>query len=226
MSLATSLLARSTGIGALAALLAMIVALCVETPASAQMYQNGYDIGPDYGAMLRQQLQKSQQLDREMQARTADIVQRTMQNPDCYAKYQQHLAQGGTLSYAQFAYQYAATGGFTPDGIRRYRQSEQQNQQAEYQKWQELQQAQRQRGQAQQQYADSYRRNQSQAGDVLQGKSWWIDPTTGQTQSLPYLGPNQGYVDPQTGNRYWRNEQGYYAVQTPGGQWYWMTPTQ
>ena len=65
-----------------------------------------------------------------------------------------------------------------------------------------------------------------QAGDVLQGRSWWIDPTTGQRQSLAYLGPNQGYVDQQTGNRYWRDESGRYAVQVPTGQWYWMVPTQ
>ena len=201
-------------------------AIASGTQATAQLYQNGYDIGPDYGAMLRQKLQENQQLDREMQARTADIVQRTMQNPDCYAKYQQHLAQGGTLSYPQFAYQYAATGGFTPEGIQRYRTSEQENQRREYQAWQDWQRAQRERGQAQQQHADSYARNQNQAGDVLQGKSWWIDPTTGQRQSLPYLGPNQGYVDWQTGNRYWRDQSGRYAVMTPSGQWYWMTPTQ
>jgi hypothetical protein len=176
--------------------------------------------------MLREQQARSQQLDREIQARTADIVQRTMQNPDCYAKYQQHLAQGGTLSYPQFAYQYAATGGFTPDGIQRYRRSEQQNQQKEHQAWLDWQRAQRERGQAQQQNADRYSRNQNQAGDVLQGRSWWIDPTTGQRQSLAYIGPNQGYVDHQTGNRYWRDEQGRYAVQTPNGQWYWMVPTQ
>ena len=216
----------SAGLRARLALLMAVSAACWTTQVTAQVYYNGYDIGPDYGAMLNQQLQRSQQLDREMQARTADIVQRTMQNPDCYAKYQQHLAQGGTLSYPQFAYQYAATGGFTPDGIQRYRASEQQNQQREYQAWQKLQQAQRERGQAQQQYADGYSRNQNQAGDVLQGRSWWIDPTTGQRQSLAYIGPNQGYVDYQTGNRYWRDEAGRYAVQTPNGQWYWMVPTQ
>jgi len=64
------------------------MAACWTTRTAAQLYYNGYDIGPDYGAMLREQQARSQQLDREMQARTADIVQRTMQNPDCYAKYQ------------------------------------------------------------------------------------------------------------------------------------------
>lgn len=216
------------GVGSRASLavLATAALFSLAGPASGQPYRNGYDIGPDYGAMLREQLSRSQQLDREMQAHTADIVQRTMQNPDCHAKYQQHLAQGGTLSYPQFAYQYAATGGFTPDGIQRYRASEQQNQQREQQAWQELQRAQQQRSQAQQDYAEGYRRNQSQAGDVLQGRSWWSDPTTGQTHSLPYLGVNQGYMDPRTGNRFWRDQAGRYAVQSPSGQWYWMTPAQ
>lgn len=216
----------AAGARARLAILTVAMAACWTTQTAAQVYYNGYDIGPDYGAMLREQQARSQQLDREIQARTADIVQRTMQNPDCYAKYQQHVAQGGTLSYPQFAYQYAATGGFTPDGIQHYRTSEQQNQQREYQAWQELQRAQRERSQAQQQYADGYSRNQNQAGDVLQGRSWWIDPTTGRRQSLAYIGPNQGYVDHKTGNRYWRDESGRYAVQTPSGQWSWMVPAQ
>jgi hypothetical protein len=216
----------AAGARARLATLTVAIAVCWTTQIAAQVYYNGYDIGPDYGAMLREQEKRGQQLDREIQARTADVVQRTMQNPDCYAKYQQHLAQGGTLSYPQFAYQYAATGGFTPEGIQRYRTSEQQNQQREYEAWQELQRAQRERQRAQQQHADRYSRNQNQAGDVLQGRSWWIDPTTGQRQALPYIGPNQGYVDPRTGNRYWRDESGRYAVQTPSGQWAWMVPTQ
>lgn len=215
----------AAGAWARLATLTVALAACWTTQTAAQVYYKGYDIGPDYGAMVREQQARGQQLDREIQARAADIVQRTMQNPDCYAKYQQHLAQGGTLSYPQFAYQYAATGGFTPEGIQRYRTSEQQNQQREYQAWQELQRAQRERSQVQQQHADSYSRNQNQAGDVLQGRSWWIDPMTGQRQSLAYLGPNQGYVDQQTGNRYWRDESGRYAVQTPSGQWSWMIPT-
>lgn len=216
----------AAGVRARVAVLTVAMAACWATPTVAQVYYNGYDIGPDYGAMLREQQARGQQLDREIQSRTAEIVERTMRNPDCHAKYLQHVAQGGTLSYPQFAYQYAATGGFTPEGIQRYRSSEQQNQQREFQAWQELQRAQRERSQARQQYADRYSRNQNQAGDVLQGRSWWIDPTTGQRKSLAYIGPNQGYVDPQTGNRYWRDGSGRYAVQTPSGQWSWMIPTQ
>ena len=62
----------------------------------------------DFDAMIRQQLQAGQALSMQMQQAEQQIVQQTMQNPDCQAKYQRHIASGGTLSYPQFAYQYAA----------------------------------------------------------------------------------------------------------------------
>jgi hypothetical protein len=120
-----------------------------------------------------------------------------MANPDCQAKYQQHIAQGGRLSYPQFAYQYAATGGFSAQGMANYRQSESANQQREAAAAQGLRQAQAARGQAQQQYAAGYARNQAEAGEVLRGNSSWVDPGNGQQRALPYMGPNGGYQDPR-----------------------------
>lgn len=76
-------------------------------------------------------MQKQQLMNQQMQQQQNTIVQRTMQSPDYQAKYQHHLAQGGRLSPQQFAYQYAATGGFSAEGMARYRQSESQNQQRE-----------------------------------------------------------------------------------------------
>ncbi|MEO7326783.1 MAG: hypothetical protein ABIW82_18325, partial [Dokdonella sp.] len=112
---------------------AMLTALLLQgmlaASASAQVYQGGYNLGPDYGAMLQQQLQQSQRLSQQMQRAENDVVRRLMQNPDCIAKYEQHRAAGGGLSFEQFAYQYAATGGFSAQGMARFRQSEQANQQ-------------------------------------------------------------------------------------------------
>ena len=74
----------------------------------------------------------------------------------------------------------------------------------------------RERGQAQQRHADGYTsRNQNQAGDVLQGPELVDRSDTGQRQSLAYIGPNQGYVDHQTGNRYWRDEAGRMPCRCP-----------
>lgn len=201
----------------------ILVQLLGAAAAPAQVYQSGYDLGPDYGAMLQQQLQQSAALSQQMQTAEQQLVQQVMQNPDCLAKYQQHRAMGGQLSYPQFAWQYAATAGFSNDGIARFRAAEQRNQQAEQHSWQGYRQAQDQRAQAQQAYADGYAANQAEAGRVLQGNSSWVDPATGQTQSLAYAGQNVS-VDPATGRTYYRDDSGQYYVRGDDGLWYAMTP--
>jgi hypothetical protein len=178
----------------------------------------------DFDAMIRQQLQAGQALSMQMQQAEQQIVQQTMQNPDCQAKYQQHLASGGTLSYPQFAYQYAATGGFTPGGIANFRRSEQANQAAEMAKWNDLRGAQDQRAAAQGAYAESYFQGQQEQGRVMQGQSTWVDPASGQSRALSYLGGN-AYVDPNTGQAFVRDERGQFYAQGPDGGWYPMTPS-
>jgi hypothetical protein len=122
------------------------------------------------------------------------------------------------MSYAQFAYQYAATAGFTPDGIARYRQGEADNQRKEHEAWNGYRHAQDQRALAQQQYADGYAHNQAEAGEVLRGNSSWVDPRTGERRELSYLGDNVS-VDPATGQHYYRDASGQYYVQRGHGSW-------
>lgn len=204
----------------LLACIAALSALAAAPQAGAQVMYGGYNLGPDYGAMVQQALQRQAAMNQQMQQQQQAIVQRTMANPDCQAKYRQHLAQGGRMSYPDFAYQYAATGGFTAQGMAVYRQSEAANQQREAAAAQGLRQAQAARGQAQQAYAAGYARNQAEAGEVLRGNSSWVDPASGQRRALPYLGPNGGYQDPQTGQRFWRDANGQYYAQAPHGAWY------
>lgn len=178
----------------------------------------------DFDAMIRQQLQAGQALSMQMQQAEQQIVQQVMQNPDCQAKYRQHLAAGGTLSYPQFAYQYAATGGFTPGGIANFRRSEQANQAAEQAAWNGYRGAQDQRAAAQAGYAESYYAGQAEQGRVMQGQSTWVDPTSGQSYALSYLGGN-AYVDPNTGRQFLRDDGGQFYAQGPDGRWYPMTPS-
>lgn len=194
------------------------------TSASAQVYQSGYNLGPDYGAMLQQQLQQGQRLSQQMQQAESDVVQRLMQNPDCIAKYRHHRAAGGSLSFAQFAYQYAATGGFSAQGMARFRQSERANQQREQSAWQDYQQAQQQRGATQRAYADGYIADQQEAGRVMQGNSSWVDPATGNTRALAYIGTSDA-VDTNTGQHFHRDESGQYYAQGTDGRWYPMNPS-
>ena len=178
----------------------------------------------DFDAMIRQQLQAGQALSMQMQQAEQQIVQQTMQNPDCQAKYQQHLAAGGQMSYPQFAYQYAATGGFSQQGIANYRRSEQANQAAEMATWNGYRNAQDQRSAAQAAYSDAYFAGQAEQGRVMQGQSTWTDPTTGQSRALSYLGGN-AYADPNTGQQFVRDGNGQFYAQGPDGQWYPMTPS-
>ena len=73
--------------------------------AQAQTWYGGYNLGPDYGAMVAEMQRRGQALGQQMQQTQAEVVQRTMQNADSWAKYQQHREAGGGVSYAQFSYQ-------------------------------------------------------------------------------------------------------------------------
>ena len=190
----------------------------------ALLFGAGTAAAQDFDAMIRQQLQAGQALSMQMQQAEQQIVQQVMQNPDCQAKYQQHLASGGTLSYPQFAYQYAATGGFTPGGIARFRAGEQANQAAEQAAWNGYRGAQDQRAAAQNAYAEGYSNNQAEAGRVMQGQSTWVDPASGQSYALSYLGGN-AYVDPNSGRQFVRDGNGQFYTQGPDGGWYPMNPS-
>ena len=200
-------------------------ALLAANAATAQVYYGGYNLGPDYGAMIQQTLQQQQAQNAQMQQMQQAIVQRAMQDPNCAAMYRQHQAQGGALSYADFAYQYAATGGFSREGIARYRTGEQNNQRGEQAAWAGYRAAQDDRGAAQQAYRDGYAHDQNEAGEVLRGNTSWVDPRTGETRALAYTGAD-AYSDPSSGQQYRRDASGQYFVQGADGLWYAMTPAQ
>jgi hypothetical protein len=193
--------------------------------AQAQVNYGGYNLGPDFGAMIRDQLAQGEQLAAQMQAGEQQIVQQAMQDPNCQALYQQHLAGGGQLPFHQFAWQYAATGGFTPDGIARFQRGERGNQEREGQSLAGYRNAQYQRGLAQNGYAQGYFHNQAEAGNVLQGNSSWVDPQSGQTRALAYMGGN-AYVDANTGQQFVRDDSGQYYTRDSYGNWYAMNPAQ
>ena len=201
-------------------LFAAILALsAAAAPAGAQVMYNGWNVGPDYGAMVDQVNRDRAAQMQQMQQGEQQVVRQAMQDPVCQQYYAQHRAQGGQTPWPVFAYQCAATGRFSPQGIQQYRQTEMQNQQAEQQRWAALQDAERQRALAQGQWAGGYGRNQAEMGRVMQGQQSWTDPRTGQQQALPYLGGSVSR-DPATGRVYARDAQGQQYVQGQDGLWY------
>ncbi|MBR0655028.1 hypothetical protein [Plastoroseomonas arctica] len=203
--------------------LVMLLGVLASAPAGAQTMYRGYDIGPDFGAMLEQSQRGSAQLSAQMQAAQQQAIARAMQDPECQAHYRAFLQRGGQMPFPNFAYQCAATANFSPEGMRRYREGEVRNQREEQLRRDELRRAEEARGRAQGEYAERYREGQREQGRVMQGQSTYVDPRTGQPVVLPYMGPN-GYVDPSTGQRFTRDQQGNQYVMLPNGQWQMLYP--
>ncbi len=173
----------------------------------------------DYGAMLQQYMQQNNALTQQMQQTQNAIVSQNMNNPQVQAMYQQHRAQGGTMSFEQFAYQYAATAGFTPDGIARYNQSERGIQQRDAQSIQAYRDNQARNAQAQQQmYQEQNERFARQRGNVLSGTSDYRDPSNGQSYNLPNTGaPGAGYYDPYSQQNFYQGQGNSFYRQDPNG---------
>ena len=202
---------------------AVLVTGLAAAPAGAQVAYNGWNLGPDFGAMIDQVNRDRATQMQQMQQGEQQIVQQAMQDPICQQYYAQHRAQGGQTPWPTFAWQCAATNRFSLDGVQSFRRNEFQNQQAEQDRLAALRDAERQRGQAQGQWADGHGRNQGEAGRVMQGQGTWTDPRTGQQQVLPYIGGSVTQ-DPRTGQIYGRDAQGRQFVQGRDGMWYPMRP--
>jgi len=198
---------------------ALLLAGLAATPATAQVTYNGWNLGPDFGAMIDQVNRDRAAQAQQMQQGEQQIVQQAMQDPVCQQYYAQHRAQGGQMPWPQFAWQCAATGRFSREGTRAFMDNERRNQGAEQDRLMALRDAERQRGMAQGQWADGYGRNQGEMGRVMQGQQTWTDPRTGQQQVLPYMG---GAVtrDPANGRVYARDASGQQYVQGSDGMWY------
>lgn len=177
----------------------------------------------DYDGMLAQALQQSQNLSYQMANAEQAIVTQNLAHPQVQMLYQQHRMQGGGMSPQQFAYMYAATAGFTPDGTRRFRQTEMVNQANEASSYQGYLAAQRARGLAQQNYADRFQANNAEFGNLLQGNSTWYGGWNGGATVLPHTLPNHSYYDDQgTGNSFYQDNQGQFHQQGQNGDWYGM----
>lgn len=142
-------------------------------------------------------------MNQQMAGVERQVVAQAMNDPRCAAMYRDHRMQGGMLTPEQFAYQYAATGGFTPQGMANYRSSEAANQAGERAAWQGLQQAQAARGAAQAEHSAHFSANQQEAGRSLMGQTTWIEPTYGISAALPQtMPPSSVYQDPHSGRTF------------------------
>lgn len=175
----------------------------------------------DYGQMLQYHLQQDANLTAQMQQMQSNIVNQNMNNPQVRQMYQQHLAQGGQMSLEQFAYAYAATAGFTPQGLQTFQANERNIQARDQAALQAYRQNQMQNAEV---YRQMHERNAAIAhhrGNLLSGTTDFYDPRTGQQYNLPHTWqPNTVYTNPDTGQGFYANEQGSYFADDDGDGWF------
>ncbi len=177
-----------------------------------------YAHSQDYNAMMQQWQQQDQALTNQMRQMENGIVQGNMQNPQVQQMYQTYISQGGTMTFQQFAYNYAATAGFTPDGMARRNQNERQIQQNDQRALQGYRENQQQNSQWMQQMHQRNSEIAHQRGNLLNGTTDYVDPSTGQRYNLPHtVQPNTQLYDPNSGQGFYNNPQGNYYRQDPNG---------
>ena len=189
---------------------AQLLAIAVSvTAASAQ----------NYDAMMAQSMQQFNNLNSQIQQAEQGLVQRNMQDPQVQASYQQYLAQGGNMPFNQYAYQYAATGGFSDRGKQIYYNNERNIQQREGQANQDYRNYSNQLWADTNQYRqDSADRQAHQVGNLMSGTSDYVDPSTGQRWNLPTTTGQFNY-DNNSGSTFYNDPQGNYYRGTPNGYW-------
>lgn len=198
---------------------AVLAALSPAAPSMAQFLDNS----TVFDAPLQQLLQQDQMLAHQMRMTEQQVVQRTMNDPRAQTMYRQHRMQGGQMPFADFAYLYAATGGFSPAGIQHFSQTSQDIARQQQLAYLGLRQAQDERAAALGEHAAGFHADNAEFGNLVQGNSTYLHPGTGQPIVLPHIRPGVVHRD-QAGQLYRMDDLGTYYVRAPDGLWYPMQP--
>ena len=179
--------------------------------AIAQDFTN-MDIAAMYNAMAAQQ-------NAQMQQQTQQIILQVEQDPRYQSMYQQYRASGGTATPEQYAYSYAATGGFTPQGMQIYQNSEAMSAAKIQSAWQGYQNAVQGYRDAYGNYTGGYSANQNEFGNTVSGNSTYVDPGTGNNYTLPHTWQADTY-NQYEGQDYYVDQSGqYYRVDPNNNGW-------
>lgn len=198
-------------------------ALIAATSLLAAAAVPGSACAQDYGAMVRQGMNRMNQIIANAQQSVGTIVQQRMHDPQVQASYQQYLAQRRAygqpaMDYPTYTYNYVYTRGFSREGIAYAQANEAGIRANENAAVRRLRDAEAQRGAAQQQQRDSYFANQQEAGRGLMGQSTFRAQNGAQVV-LPHTWQANTHHEVQ-GNSYYVNESGQYFARANDGWWY------
>jgi hypothetical protein len=198
-------------------LVAALLLATASAPATAQTYYGGYDIGPDYGAMLEEKMREFDAFGAQLAEYERRVTEQAMADPVCQRLYQGHQQQGGQLPYPNFAYLCWATRHFEPGGIADFQRSEQENWKKEHLALIDLRQMEAIRGEAQNTLNNTIANDKSKLGSVVAGSATYFDPFSGGTVILPqFSAPNISHWDTATQRYYTMDAGGTYLVWNNG----------
>lgn len=194
--------------------LALVAAFAVlATPVSAQLMYNGWDLGPDYGEMLRQKQLEIDAFNRMLAERERQVIQQAMADPLCTKLFEGHQQQGGQMDHPSFAYLCWATQYFTPEGIAYFQQVERDNWKKERLALIDLRKMEAVRGDAQNTLNNTIANNDSKLGGINADSATVFDPFSKQNVVLPtFSEPNERLWDAQQQRWYTMNAGGTYFV--------------
>ncbi|MBA2492885.1 MAG: hypothetical protein H0V34_14765 [Gammaproteobacteria bacterium] len=153
-----------------------------------------------------------------------NLVQQNMGDPQIQAQYQQHLANGGGGTLAEYAYGWAATGGYTPQGYAAYGATSTQIANQYHTAIQGYWDAQQGSADALAGLNQGYFDNQVEAGYGLGGNGTFYNSYTGSNEVLPYTW-QPGTVNTYNGSNYHVDPIGTYWQIDPSGYMYGVSPT-
>lgn len=192
--------------------LAVFLAAIIASGSARAQYLQGEDVVNALKAQVQNGINQNQQ-------GITTMVQQAMQDPQCWAAYQQFTANGGQLPYQTFAYQWVATAHFSAEGKQNYWNSQRAIERRDAQSMQDYRQSEAARGQAQMEMQQAYGAGQSEQGRIMQGYQTYTDPNSGQVV-LPYQNPGTVSVDPRTGRSYMMDQNGRYTGMDQNGNEY------
>lgn len=151
-------------------------------------------------ARMQQYYQQMNQLDYQMQQAQNQIVNQNMNNPAVQQMFQQYQNAGspyGQMTYEQFAYAYAATGGFSAQGMENYNRTTREINARDSAAQRDYQNYVNNLWSSTNQYrSEVYDRQQRDFGDLMTGSTWYGNSGDGQRYYLPYTAQQgQMYTD-------------------------------
>lgn len=152
------------------------------------------------------------------------VIQQNVADPRVQAGYNAWIANGGGGTIEEFAYGWAATGGYSAQGLANYGATSAQINVQQQQAITNYFNSQGTYAEAYGEYTGGFQGNITEAGNGLMGNGTFYNPNTGTNEVLPYTWQPRT-VNTYNGSNYYVDGLGTYWQMDPSGYFYGLSPT-